>query len=49
MVWSAHEATCKHTLMDHTGDVNAVTWDPTPIGNSDQHLLATASQDQTVR
>lgn len=48
-MWSADDATCKHTLKDHTGDINAVAWDPTPMVNADRHLLAAASQDQTVR
>ena len=49
VVWSASDATCQHTLKDHTGDINAVGWSPAEAERKRQHMLATASQDQTVR
>lgn len=49
VVWSANDATCQHTLKNHTGDINAVGWSPVDAEQPKQHMLATASEDQTVR
>lgn len=49
VVWSASDATCQHTLKDHTGDINAIGWSPVGTEQAQPHMLATASQDQTVR
>ena len=48
MVWSPSQQMCLHTLKDHTSDIDAISWSPVAM-HAKQHLLATASQDQTVR
>lgn len=49
VAWSSSDHSCRHTFREHTGDINDVKWSPVATANSQQHLLATASQDQTVR
>lgn len=43
-VWNPDEGKALHTLREHSADIEAVEWCP-----GQQHLLATASQDFSVR
>lgn len=49
-VWSPDHATPLHTLREHTADITAMEWCPQASPpQQQQHLLATAAQDHSVR
>lgn len=48
-VWSPDHGIPLHTLREHTADITAVEWCPQASLPQQQHLLATAAQDHSVR
>lgn len=47
--WNPATGALMHTLKEHTADVEAVEWCPQASLPLHQHVLATASQDHSVR